>query len=55
MSKLIFPALTCVYLILMLVSDAFPEWFVPGIAWVFLVAALLCAVLSWVGFVKGGK
>jgi hypothetical protein len=52
MRKLIFPALTVVWVVAMMFSREFPELYVPGADVLYLVAAIVCAVISWVGFVK---
>jgi len=50
MRKLIFPFLTVVFLVLMLVSDYYPQWFAAGTATEFFAAAVICVVLSFLAF-----
>jgi hypothetical protein len=51
MRKLLFPAMMVWWLLMMVVSREFPDFFASGTDVVFLIAAIVCAVLSWVGFV----
>ena len=50
MRKLIFPGMAVVFLVLMLTSDSYPQWFAAGTATEFFAAAVICVVLSCIAF-----
>jgi hypothetical protein len=51
--KLIFPALTVWWVVCMLFAREFPNSWAAGADVEFLIFAIICAVISWIGFVKG--
>ncbi|MBA2394234.1 MAG: hypothetical protein H0V70_16010 [Ktedonobacteraceae bacterium] len=51
MRKLLFPAMMVWWVVMMVLSREFPAFFAAGTDIIFLFAAIICAVLSWVGFV----
>lgn len=53
--KLIFPAMCAWWLVMMMVAREYPDSFVAGADVMFLVATIVCAILSWIGFVYVGK
>ena len=52
MRKLIFPALTVWWAACMVFAREFPHSWAGGSDVVFLIAAILCAVISWFGFIN---
>lgn len=49
--KFIFPGMTIVFVVAMLISREFPGLYVPGADVLYLIAAILCAVISWFVFI----
>ena len=52
MRKCIFPALTVVWVLCMMLAREFPHSWAAGCDVEFLIFAIICAVISWLGFVK---
>lgn len=49
--KLIFPALTVWWVLCMMFAREFPNSWAAGADVEFLIFAIICAVISWIGFV----
>jgi hypothetical protein len=54
MRKLIFPAMTLWWVVCMMFAREFPTSWVAGADVMFLIFAIVSAVLSWLGFIYKG-